>query len=168
MLKKIRGAFFLVAISFVFLGSFPKPKIISVLDFGAIPNDEQNDAAALRKAFYYTRVNKGTTLFFPAGVYDFRDEKAVALMNDVMDGKMGNDPEKIIFIPYYPYSKGLDFTGLDNITVEASGAVLLCDGWMEPVSIENCNNIIVRGLTVDYKRKPHSIGEITEVQKDYF
>lgn len=168
MLKKIRGAFFLVAISFVFLGSFPKPKIISVLDFGAIPNDEQNDAAALRKAFDYTRVNKGTTLFFPAGVYDFRDEKAVALMNDVMDGKMGNDPEKIIFTPYYPYSKGLDFTGLENITVEAAGAVLLCDGWMEPVSIENCRNIIVRGLTVDYKRKPHSIGAIIAVEKDYF
>ena len=130
MLKKIRGTFFLLVISFVFSGSFLKPKIISVFDFGAIPNDQQNDADALRKAFDYVRENKGTTLFFPPGVYDFRDEKAVALMNDVMSGKMGNDPEKIIFTPYYPYSKGLDFTGLENITVEAAGAVLLCDGWM--------------------------------------
>lgn len=51
MLKKTCTAFFLLAISFVFLGSFQKPKLISVMDFGAIPNDEQNDAAALRSAF---------------------------------------------------------------------------------------------------------------------
>ena len=81
---------------------------------------------------------------------------------------MGNDPEKTIFTPYYPYSKGLDFEGLENVTVEANGATLLCDGWLEPVSINHCKNIVVKGLSVDYKRKPHSVGQIFNVQPDYF
>jgi hypothetical protein len=143
-------------------------KKISVTDFGAKPDDGQNDAESLRKAMDYCRTHPGTLLFFPPGTYDFRDEKAVQLMEDVMTGKMGQDPEKTIFVPYYPYVKGLDFSGMKNITVEADGALLLCDGWMEPVSLSDCSNITIKGLTIDYKREPYSIGKIYKAEADYF
>ena len=155
-------------LAFVVLTSFEHTKKISVASFGAMPNDGLNDATALLKAMAYAKLHKGIDLYFPPGVYDFRDEKAVELMNAVMSGKMGNDPEKTIFTPYYPYSRGLDFNGLENIHVEAAGATLLIDGWMEPVSLEHCKNITIKGLTIDYKRKPHSIGKIIAVQPAYY
>jgi hypothetical protein len=141
---------------------------VSVARFGAVPDDGRNDAEALRKAIQFCKTRPGTTLYFPAGVYDLRDESAVQLMNDVMTGKMGQDPEKTIFKAYFPYVRGLDFRGLANITVEAAGAVLRCDGWMEPVSLDECRGITIKGLTIDYRRRPYSIGQVVEVSPDYF
>jgi hypothetical protein len=141
---------------------------VSVARFGAVADDGRNDAEALRKAVEYCKAHPGTTLYFPAGVYDLRDEEAVRLMDDVMGGKMGQNPEKTIFRAYYPYVRGLDFRGLSNITVEAAGAVLQCDGWMEPLSLNECRGITVKGLTIDYKRKPYSVGKVVEVGADYF
>lgn len=143
-------------------------KKISVTDFGALPDDGQNDALQLQKAIDYCRLNPGTTLLFPSGVYNIRNESAVKLMEDAMTGKLGRNPQDSIFRPYFPYVKGLDFNGVHNVTIEAAGAVLLCDGWMEPVSLNNCSNIKLSGLTIDYKRKPFSEGRIVDVQTEWF
>src|SRR3974390_3077480 len=75
---------------------------VPVSRFGAVPDDNADDTPALRKAVEYARQNPGTVLYFAPGVYDLRDEAAVQLMNDVMSGKMGQNPEKAIFTRYYP------------------------------------------------------------------
>ena len=141
---------------------------ISVSEFGAIANDGQNDLPALRKALDACREKKGITLHFPPGRYDIRDEGAVKLMESVMSGQMGNNPEKAIFRPYFEYVRGLDFTSMESITVEAYGAEMIIDGWMEPVSLEDCRNIAIEGLTIDYKRAPYSIGTIIDIKDEYF
>jgi len=140
---------------------------VSVADFGAIPDDGQNDAGSLRQAMEHCRKHPGTVLYFPPGVYDFRDEQAVKLMDDILAGVI-KDAHRAIFQPYFPYVKGLDFNGVKDLTVEAAGAILLCDGWMEPVSLNHCRRITVKGLTIDYKRKPNSVGKIIEVQPEWF
>lgn len=141
---------------------------ISVSDFGAIPDDGHNDAGPLRKAVDHCRQHPGTTLAFEPGIYNFRDEKAVQFQDDVMNGRMGPKSHEVIRKYYSPYVKGLDLNGFRDITIEAAGAVLLCDGWMEPLSMENCINITLKGLTIDYKRKPYSIGSIVNVKEDWF
>ena len=123
--------------------------LISVSEFGAIPNDGHNDLPALRKALDSSRGKQGITLHFPPGRYDIRDETAVELMNSVMSGQMGNNPERAIFRPYFEYVRGLDFSDTRNITVEAFGAELSIDGWMEPISLENCQDITIKGLSID-------------------
>jgi hypothetical protein len=141
---------------------------ISVADFGAMPNDEMNDAPALRKAMEFAKGHPGSVLYFPPGVYNFRDESAVELMEQAMSGKFGQNPEPTIFKAYFPYVRGLDFRGISGLTIEAQGAILLCEGWMEPLSIDQAKDITVRGLTIDYKRKAYSAGTIVAVRNDYF
>ena len=70
---------------------------VSVARFGAAPDDGIDDAESLRQSIRFCKDHPGTILYFPPGVYDLRDEAAVQLMNDVMTGKMGQDPEKTIF-----------------------------------------------------------------------
>lgn len=91
---------------------------------------------------------------------------AERLESEVMSGDMGQNPEETIFTPYYPYVKGMDFSGSESVTVEAEGAILMCSGWMEPVSVTGCRNFTLKGLTVDYVRKPFSEGKIIEVNHD--
>lgn len=138
-------------------------EVVSAADFGAVPNDGKDDTRALRRAAEYCRTHAGTTLVIPAGVYRLHDDEAVRLEEDVLAGRMGANPEGVIFTPYYPYVKGLDFTGAECVTVEAQGAVLMCEGWMEPVSVIDCRDFTLRGLTIDYLRKPFSEGVVTAV-----
>lgn len=142
--------------------------VISVADFGAKPGDGINDADALRKAVAAARSQPGATLLLPPGVYDFRDEAAVRIQDDWMTGKLTGNPERTLFAPYAPHVKGLDFTGTRDLTIKAAGATLLCDGWMEPVSLIECAKVRLEGLTIDYKRKPFSEGIIREVRGDSF
>ncbi len=142
--------------------------VISVLDFGAKPDDGKDDTRALRRAAEYCRQNAGTTLVMPAGVYRLRDAEAERLEQEVMSGKMGQNPEGTIFKPYYPYVRGLDFEGSVSTTIEARGAILMCEGWMEPLSIVGSQDFTVRGLTIDYKRKPFSEGRVCAIDENTF
>ena len=142
--------------------------VINVVDFGAIPDDRKDDTTPLRKAAEYCRKNPNTTLIIPPGVYQLRDAAAEKLEQDIMNGKYGADMERIIYTPYYPYVKGLDFVGAKDLNIQANGAILTCEGWMEPVSFSNCERVSLTGLTIDYKRKPFSEGIVTTIEDDYF
>lgn len=148
--------------------SFAPGTRISVRDFGAIPDDGQNDAPNLRRALEFARAHPGITLYFPPGVYNFRDDSAVRLMNRAMNGEFGQHPDSTIFKEYFPYSRGLDFRNISGLTIEADGAILLCEGWMEPVSLDQAHNVTLRGLTIDYKRRAYSAGPVIGVGNGYF
>lgn len=141
---------------------------ISVRDFGAVANDGQNDAPQLRKALEFARAHSGITLYFPPGVYNLRDDNAIELMNRAMNGEFGKNPESTIFKEYFPYDRGLDFRNISGLTIEASGATLLCEGWMEPISLDQAHDVTLRGLTIDYKRRAYSSGPVVTIGDGYF
>jgi hypothetical protein len=141
---------------------------ISVRDFGAVADDGQNDAPQLRKALEFARAHPGITLYFPPGVYNLRDDNAIELMNRAMNGEFGQNPESTLFKEYFPYARGLDFRNISGLTIEASGVILLCEGWMEPISLDQTHDITLRGLTIDYKRRAYSEGPVVAVGDGYF
>ena len=143
-------------------------RTICVTEFGAKPDDGKDDTKALRRAAEYCRKNPSTTLLMPAGVYRLRDADAERLENEAMTGKMGQSPENTVFTPYYPYVSGLNFEGSKSTTIEARGAILMCEGWMEPFSICGSTDFTLRGLTIDYKRKPFSEGRVCAIDDGTF
>jgi polygalacturonase len=141
---------------------------VSVVQFGAVPDDGRNDAEALRAAMEYARSHAGSVIHFPPGTYDFRDEAAVALMQAVLAGKYGLNPEPTIFKAYFSHVKGLDLRGASGVTIDAKGARLLFDGWGEPVSVVGASDVAIKGLTIDYKRRGWSGGQVTAVGRGWF
>ena len=141
---------------------------VSVKDFGAIPDDGINDADALRKAAEYCRTHAGTTLVFPAGVYDFSDPEAAKIEREAIDGTygFGLQVQRYLFIPTKPYVTGLDFTGAKDLTIEAYGAKLMVEGWMEVLAFIRCQNVTVKGLQIDYKRHNNIEAKITDITGD--
>ena len=138
-------------------------KTINVQEYGAIVNDGKNDAHTLRAAVAEIVKHPGSVLYFPPGRYLLADDNAIKLQRDAMSGKLGNNPQDKIFNYDFKYVNGLDFTGAKNLTIEANGAELICDGWMEPISLVNCEDITINGLVIDYKRPPNSAGKIIKV-----
>jgi len=117
-------------------------------------------------AMEHMRNNPGTTLVIEPGIYIITSELARQTMESVLNGDYGPNPEDIMFNPKFAYTKGIDFAGQKGSRVIANGVTLLVDGFMEPVSLNNCEDIEICGLTIDHKRKPYSHGVVTSIEKD--
>ncbi|MGI5895230.1 MAG: right-handed parallel beta-helix repeat-containing protein [Candidatus Merdivicinus sp.] len=126
-----------------------------------------NDLEQLRAAVCYLRENPGTQLVIPAGCYQIEEPEAVALQKRVMAGEFGNNPEPYLFTHEMPYCIGLDFSGVEDAEIDARGALFLVHGFMEPVALQHCKNVKLRGLTIDYLQKPYSRGVLVKKGSDY-
>ncbi len=144
-----------------------KGSVINVLDFGAVPNDGQNDLEALRLALKACKDFDARILVLPPGRYVLADEMAQHLRDDVLHRRYGNNPQNYMFNRDLDYVVGLDFTGIKNLTINGYGAELYCDGWMETIVLANAQNIVMNGITVDNKRPANSVGEIIQVGEDF-
>ena len=141
---------------------------ISVLDFGAIPDDGFDDSESIRNACEYCRDNKSTVLFFPPGLYDFRDSLALQIEREAISGVYGENVQGRLFKPDAPYVKALDLFGAENLVVEAEGAILLLEGWYEVVSIDKAQEVAIKGLSIVYRRPPNTVGKITKLNEGSF
>lgn len=126
----------------------------------------ENDTQTFANAMAYMRTHPGTTLVVAPGTYTITTTLARETQAMVMSGGFGENPEPVMFSPSFEYSKGISMEGQTGSTLIAYGVTLLVDGFMEPLSLENCADITVKGLTVDHKRKPFSKGIVTEVLFD--
>ena len=132
-------------------------KTINLADFKG--ND---DRARFAEALEVLRENPGSTLIVPPGVYNITSELSRENQARCIAGEWGWNPEPIMFNPNYKYDRGLDFAGHKGSTVIApEGATLMIDGFMEPISIRDCEGVTVTGFTVDYKRKPYTKAILT-------
>lgn len=136
---------------------------VSVTHFGAVPNDDKNDAAALRRAAAYCRQHQNTTLVFPAGIYQLEDPVAMDIEQRAINGALGRGLEVQwqLFQPQKPYVKGMDFTGCRGLRIEAEGATLRVGGWMQVLSFIRCQNVSLSGLTITNRRPAATEGRIT-------
>ena len=134
-------------------------KTVNLTEFTAA-SDIDTFAAAME----YLRANPGTTLIVPPGTYHITSDLAKNAMRSVLTGEWGGNPQRIMFNPKYEYTRGISFDGQQGTRVIADGAVLMVEGFMEPVSLINCTDVEIRGLTIDHLRKPYSRGTILNLQ----
>lgn len=124
----------------------------------------ENDTALFASAMAYLREHPGTTLVVEPRVYEITTPLARRTMEDVLGGVYGNNPESAMFSPNFAYSRGISLEGQSGTTLSAYGATLMVDGFMEPLTLLNCENVTVQGLTIDHKRKPYSMGTISDLR----
>ena len=60
----------------------------------------------------------------------------------------------------------LRLAGLENVEIDARGAELICTETTRTVTIENCANVTLRGLVIDYDPLPFTQGKIVEISPD--
>jgi len=142
------------------------PKVISVADFGAVPNDGKDHRTAITAAVAKVRQTPGATLLIPPGTYNVRSAPGIKLLDDLICGRVGW--EKVQAIRYPEYQIGLDFSDLDDVTIDATGVELVCEGLMEPVNLCRCHRVTLKGLSIRYLRSPNSFGTIARVDNDSY
>ena len=123
----------------------------------------ENDTKKFALAMDHLKANPYTTLIVEQGTYHITDERAREIQRAVMAGEYGRNPEHILFKPDFEYTRGIYFEGQTGTRVIADGVTLVIDGFMEPISIRGCENIIIKGFTIRHRRLPYSRGVVTAV-----
>lgn len=144
--------------------------IVSVADFGAVPDDGIDDATALRAAAAYCRAHAGTTLVFPPGTYELEDSTAVDIERRAISGAYGRGIEVQweLFRPQRPFVTGLDFTGCRQLTIKAEGVTLRVAGWMQVLSFIGCQDIALKGLSITYRRPAATEAKVVALSEDHY
>ena len=145
-------------------------RTVSVGKFGARPDDGRSDTEALRRAAAYCRKHPGTTLLFPAGTYQLDDPVAIDIERQAISGALGRGLEVqwALFQPQKPYVIGLDFTGCEDLTIEAKGARIVVEGWMQVLSFVGCKGVKMNGMEITYRRPAATEGRVVRTsEKDF-
>ena len=119
-----------------------------------------DDMATFRTAANYLREHPNTELVLENKTYHLCDNEAVNLQMEVMQGKYGKNPEPHMFHHRFQYVIGIDLNGAKNIVIDGNGAKLIFDGFMENISCQFCENVTIKNLTLDLKRKGYSKGTV--------
>lgn len=66
------------------------------------------------------------------------------------------------------YKVAFYLENVQNVTLDFNGATLFLHGKIQPFIIDNCKNVTIKNVKVEYERPPFSEGEVVDVGKDYF
>lgn len=128
---------------------------IPVSDFGAIPDDGEDDIRAIRRALDACRKHELSRLVFEPGQYDF---------HPLLAGErylfVSNNDEGLKRIAF-------DLRGMNNLTVDGQGASLVFHGFINPFVVEESANIRLENFSIDFSRPFHSEAIILDVQEEY-
>ncbi len=116
------------------------PTWIDVTDFGAVPDNGEDDTLAVMEAIAHAHEVEYPVVRFPKGRYHFAE------------GANAEDPRR----PFI-------FREIDGLVVEGEGAELIFSGLVAPFHFSHCSDVTVRGLTIDWDRPPFSAGEIVAI-----
>lgn len=117
---------------------------INVKDFGAKGDGISNDREAISKALTKAKqMGNGVKVLFPEGTYSIQvDEKAQV-------------------------SGHLELIGIKDIVLEGQGdALLIFKNYRTGLWLEDCHNVKVKNLSVDYDPLPFTQGVITNVDRE--
>ena len=141
----------------------------NVADFGAIPDDGLDDTEAVVSAIAKASSVKGARISFPVGQYDFISPAAMevyeSMMTSALPGKerwMGHPPQGF---EGWPADKNsvLKLRGVSGLTINGQGATLNFHGLCQAFYMEDCHNVTLKNINIDYKHPPFMSGKIVEI-----
>ena len=132
-------------------------QIISVADFGLKPDSRVNSVTYVRKALEACRKQPGSTLFFPKGRYDFWPQYTVE-REYFESNTTDNNPKTLAVL--------LD--SLHNFTLDGNGSSFVMHGRMQPITLDHCSDINLKGFTIDWDIPLTSQAKVLKVTPDYF
>lgn len=132
-------------------------QVISVADFGLKPDSRVNAVPYVRKALEACRKQPGSTLIFPKGRYDFWAQHATE-REYFETNTTDNNPKTLAIL--------LD--SLKDVTLDGNGSSFVMHGRMQPITLDHCTDIRLKGFTIDWDIPLTAQGKVLKTTPDYF
>lgn len=142
----------------VLLGSMNlKAQTIDVTKFGAQPNSFADATESVKKAIEAGKGQEQTVLNFPKGRYDFWPDQATETHYYISNSSSETE------FPVKKQKVGLYLKGLKNVTIEGNGSVFIFHGKMITWVLDDCAQISIQNLAINYERPGMSEMTLKEV-----
>lgn len=123
-----------------------KGDTICVSSFGVYPDTYENVVTGLQAAIDACKQTEAKVLSFPKGRYDIWPEGATRAEYFISNTSTESEcPSKIKTI-------GLLFKGIENLTIEGNGSLLMYHGKMITMVFDHCKNIQLQNISTDFQR----------------
>lgn len=136
-----------------------KAQTIDVTNFGARPNSFADATENVKKAIEASKGQEQTVLNFPKGRYDFWPDQATETHYYI-----SNSSSEAEF-PVKKQRVGLYLKGLKNVTIEGNGSVFVFHGKMISWVLDDCSQINIQNLAINYERPGMSEMTLKEVSQ---
>lgn len=131
------------------------PKTVYLADYLKEGQAEKDAMPAIRKALEVCRQTNATKLVLPEGTIRIWPDMAYEKYQFI-----SNNTESLKRIAF-------DLEGMDDFTIEGQNTLLLFTGFVSPFSLEGCENVTIKDLSIDYTRTFHSEGIIEATGDGY-
>jgi hypothetical protein len=131
-------------------------KVICVTDFGIRPGSRLNAVKAVRAAIDACRKEASATLVFHKGRYDFWPQHCEEI--EYYESNTTDNNPKICPVV---------LKGIKGLTIEGSGSEFVCHGRMQPLTLEDCEGVTVRNLSIDWDIPLVAQAKIVQVEKTH-
>jgi len=125
-------------------------------DFGVRPNSRQNAVVGVQKALEACHQVKGAILACPKGRHDFWPEQS-AKIEYYESNTTSRNPQVC------PVAR----KGFKGLTIEGNGSEFVCHGRMQPLTLEDCEGVTARNLSIGWDIPFVAQAKIEKVEKDY-
>jgi hypothetical protein len=154
-MNKFTKFFILAASLAAFVSCTIRPEAIYLADYLQEGQADRDAMPAIRQALKDCRETNTSRLVLPGGTIRIRPDQAYEKYQFI-----SNNDESLKRIAF-------DLEGMDDFTVEGQNTLLLFTGFISPFSLEKCNNIVIKDLSIDFTRTFHSEGIIESAGKGY-
>ncbi|PKP28096.1 MAG: alpha-1,3-galactosidase B [Bacteroidetes bacterium HGW-Bacteroidetes-19] len=125
--------------------------------YGLIPDTGVDATQAFKKLLEAVKDEEEALIILTAGRYDFYEEGAT--QKEYFQSNTTDDNPKNLSIL---------LEGLQNITIDGNFATFMFHGKLQPITIENCRNIKIHRLYIDFATPTSVEAEVVEVTDSYF
>jgi Right handed beta helix region len=145
-----------IVVALIFSNLLPAQDTVHVASFGYTPGSRANAVPFLQKAIEACKKMENTVLIFPKGRYDFWPQ----LVAEKLYYESNTDVIPLRRCPIL-------FEGIKNLTVDCQGADFIFHDRMQPFTIDNCENIYIRNVNIDWDIPLTAQGQVMTVTDDY-
>lgn len=141
----------------LFLNSLQAQKKIFATSFGLIPDSKEDATATFVKIFEAIKDEPEVQLIISAGTYHFYEEKSIQ-KKYYESNTTNNGPKNLSIL----------MKNMQNVQIEGNFALFMFHGKVQPLTIENCRNIKIRNLFIDFATPTSLEGEVVDVKDNQF
>lgn len=151
-MKKLLG----IIILFITAHSFAQ-NVVDISGFGLKVNSRENAVPYILKALDSCRKLANPVLVFPKGRYDFWSDHCIE--RNYYESNTTYIPQRRLAILIEKF---------ENFTLEGNGSDFIFHGKMQPLTIDQCKNVAVRNIAIDWEIPFGAEATIADVQPTYF
>lgn len=139
-MEKLNSVVYLMVSFLVLMGcNKNQPVTVRISDYGLTPDSKENAIPAIRKALEECKKYPNAVLTFEKGRYDFWSDSAFT--KEYFESNTTNDAPKKL---------GVLIEGIKGLTLDGGGADFIFHGAMQPITVDNSENITVKNVNIDW------------------